>query len=81
MRKKRNQRANNAMSSKSVASLLKVAHVNGCMYGVHSFEYKDCGNGIWLKTCIHHPYDDERVCGATYQVHGAELEWAKEKSK
>lgn len=79
-RKKRNQRANKAkaMSSTSVASLLKDAHgPNGCMYGVHSFEYHDHGNDYWTKRCItNNP--GTGVCGATYQVHGAELDWVKQ---
>lgn len=76
MRKKRNQRANNAMSRKSVASLLKVHHVDGCMYGVHTFEYTDHGDNYWTKTCIA-LRPNIGVCGAIYQVHGAELEWVK----
>jgi hypothetical protein len=73
MRKKKNQR--HQLSKKSTAHLLKFIHVNGCMYGVHSFEYKDHGNDYWTKTCIAN--NNGIVCGATYQVHGAELEWVK----
>jgi hypothetical protein len=79
LRKKRNQRANRnrQMSSMSTKSILAMSHgPTGCMYGVHScWEYKDCGDDIWMKTCA--SFNNDRLCGATYQVFGAELEWIK----